>query len=157
MNVLIVVKSQKRYFILISKKMRTMSKKKFCSCGKLIGFNETCSCKSNKNRNEYQRNYYQKNKETLKPLSSARWKRLRPLIIKRDKGYCQRCFIKFNVINSSNLQVHHIKPRIEYPHLMFEESNLITVCKTCNLQIGLKELDFEPAIDLEKHDFDFKL
>lgn len=134
-----------------------MSKKKLCSCGKLIDFNSDCSCKKDKNRNEYQRNYYQKNKESLKPLSTVRWKKLRTLIISRDSGVCQRCLIKFGMINTENLQVHHIKPRIEFPELMFEESNLITVCKTCNLQLGLSGLDFEPSIDLKNSSIEFNL
>lgn len=137
---------------------RMSRKLKSCSCGRIIGFNEVCSCKQNKNRNEYQRKYYEKNKEILKPLTSGRWRKLRSLIIKRDKGCCQRCLIKFNIINGENLQVHHIKPRIEYPELMFEESNLITVCKTCNLQLGTDgKLDFEPTTNLKDFDFDFKL
>lgn len=134
-----------------------MSKRKTCSCGRIIGFTEICSCKQNQNRNEYQKEYYKKNKDILKPLSSGRWRKLRSLIIKRDKGCCQRCLIKYGQINGDQLQVHHIKPRIEFPELMFEESNLITVCKTCNLQIGLKELDFEPTTNLKDFDFDFKL
>lgn len=136
----------------MTKKMKT------CSCGRIIGFNEICKCKENNHdRNQYQRDYYRKNKETLKPLSSTRWKKLRSLIIKRDGGSCQRCKIKYGIINSDELQVHHIKPRINFPELIFEESNLLTLCKTCNLQIGLKELDFEPEIDLESFDFDLKL
>jgi len=136
-----------------------MTKKKICSsCGKRIPFNETCSCKNNTNRNEYQKNYYKKNKDILKPLSTARWRRLRSLIIKRDRGICQRCFVKFNIVNGNDLQVHHIKPRIEYPELIFDETSLITLCKTCNLQIGTSEqLDFEPIIDVKNDDFDFKL
>lgn len=136
-----------------------MSKKKTCSCGRVIGFNETCKCKQNKtSRNNYQKAYYQKNKDILKPLTSARWRKLRSLIIKRDGGYCQRCFIKYGIINGDQLQVHHIKPRIEFPELMWEESNLITVCKTCNLQLGTDgKLDFTPTTDLEDFDFDFKL
>jgi 5-methylcytosine-specific restriction endonuclease McrA len=103
-----------------------------------------CSCKERTNRNEYQRDYYQKNKEVLKPLSSTRWRKLRKLIISRDGGLCARCFSKYGIINGDNLQVHHIKPRIEFPHLMFDEENLITLCKTCNLQIGTAhELDFK--------------
>ncbi|WP_009968574.1 HNH endonuclease, partial [Bacillus subtilis] len=71
---------------------------------------------------------------------------------------CQRCLIKYSIVNSSELQVHHIKPRIDYPELMFEESNLITLCKTCNLQLGTSgELDFKPNINLENHNYDFKL
>lgn len=135
-----------------------MSKKKTCSCGRFVEYTATCVCKEKKNRNKYQRNYYEKNKELLKPLSSTRWRKLRSLIIKRDNGHCQRCLSKFKIITSSNLQVHHIKPRIDFPELMFEESNLITVCKTCNLNLGVSgELDFEPKIDLKDFDFDFKL
>lgn len=134
------------------------SKKKICSCGRMISFTETCSCKKNQNRNAYQKQYYKKNKEILKPLSSTRWRKLRSLIIKRDKGLCQRCLIKYGILNGDNLQVHHIKPRIEYPELMFEESNLITLCQTCNLQLGTNEkLDFKPNIELDDYDFDYKL
>ncbi|MDG0860314.1 HNH endonuclease [Staphylococcus equorum] len=135
-----------------------MTKKKICSCGKRIPFNETCSCqlKSKIDRNQYQKEYYQKNKESLKLLSSKKWKNLRKLIIDRDNHHCQRCAIKFEVIELSDLQVHHIKPRIDYPELMYEESNLITLCKTCNLQLGTKGvLDFEP--NEYKKVFDFNL
>lgn len=133
-------------------------KKKTCSCGRIIGFSETCKCQAKGHRNKYQRDYYHKNKEILGPLNTVRWKKLRSLIIKRDKGYCQRCFIKYGNINGENLQVHHIKPRIDYPELIWEETNLITLCKTCNLNLGISgKLDFEPRIELEDYDFDFKL
>lgn len=131
-------------------------KKKICSCGKRIPFNETCSCKNNKNdRNKYQKEYYRKNKESLKLLTQKRWRDLRKVIMNRDGNYCQRCSIKFEIIELENLQVHHIKPRVEYPELTFEESNLITLCKTCNLQLGTKGiLDFEPN---ERKDIEFNL
>lgn len=137
-----------------------MSKKKICDkCGKLIDWNSTCSCKKdNTNQNEYKKQYYKKNKEVIKPITNARWRKLRSLIIKRDGGCCQRCLIKYGMINSENLQVHHIKPRTNYPELVYEESNLITLCKLCNLQLGTnEELDFGPRKDLSNKDFDFKL
>ena len=132
---------------------------KICSkCSKKIKFNEDCICATGKNRNKYQRKYYEKNKEALRPLSTKRWRDIRKVIISRDGGYCQRCFIKYDIIETKNLQVHHIKPRIEYPELMFEETNLICICKTCNLQLGVdEELDFEPNEKLFNVDFDFKL
>jgi len=133
------------------------TKKKFCSCGKTVIIGELCPCKEGTNRNRYQREYYKKNKEILAPLSSVRWRKLRSLIIKRDNSCCHRCFVKFNLINSVELQVHHIKPRTIHPELMFEESNLLTLCKTCNLQIGLKELDFKPTIDLNNTELEFNL
>ena len=57
---------------------------------------------------------------------------------------CNRCWVSLNVIETKDLQVHHIKPRSEYPELMYDPNNLITVCKTCNLALGTKGiLDWE--------------
>lgn len=135
-----------------------MSKKKICSyCGKVIDWNETCECKKN-SINKSKREYYKENKDVIKPITSARWRKLRPLIIKRDGGCCQRCLIKYGTINSKDLQVHHIKPRAYYPELIFDETNLITLCKTCNLQLGTnEELDFEPRKKGESVSNDFIL
>lgn len=118
------------------------SKKKTCTCGKVINYDEVCSCKES--RNAYQREYYAKHKDANKELRTARWAKKRQFIISRDRNYCQRCFYKYGIIESHKLQVHHIKPRSLYAHLMYEDSNLITLCKTCNLQLGTQEtLDFD--------------
>jgi 5-methylcytosine-specific restriction endonuclease McrA len=111
---------------------------KICGgCGKRVDYNTTCSCMKRKRTKK-------KLNETDKLMKSARWKRKRIVIIQRDGAVCQRCLIKYNIINSENLQVHHIKPRSKYPELMLEDTNLITLCKTCNLQIGIREeLDFK--------------
>ncbi|MGL4850956.1 MAG: HNH endonuclease [Clostridium sp.] len=117
---------------------------RICStCQKRYNELEECSCKKN-NRNDYSKEYYQKNKEQMKILTSTRWRRLRLKIIQRDNGCCQRCLNKFGIINGSELQVHHIKPRSVYPELIYDESNLITMCKLCNVELGTREeLDFE--------------
>ncbi|WP_430735764.1 HNH endonuclease [Metabacillus halosaccharovorans] len=58
-----------------------------------------------------------------------------------------RCYFKLNYVNISNLEVHHIKPRSKYPELEMESTNLITLCKKCNLELGTREaLDFEYEI-----------
>ena len=132
-----------------------MSRKKICSqCGKMIDWNSDCTCKKivvpvKKSK---------ESRDMARAITSRRWARLRSLIIKRDGGFCQRCFVKYGSINSEQLQVHHIKPRIYYPELVYEVSNLITLCKTCNLQLGTQEeLDFKSNIDLSNIDLDFKL
>jgi len=129
-------------------------KKILCGrCGKYYDFNKQCSCSEKNTRNEYQKQYYAKNRDVQLPLMSRRWAKKRKFIINRDGGYCQRCFVKFRVINDGKLQVHHIKPRSKYPELMYEDSNLITLCQTCNLEIGVKEeLDFKREI-IEEKDF----
>ena len=117
--------------------------KSICSgCGKMIKFGSTCACRKTV-RMKYRKQYEQKNAEHKKLLNSARWKKFRKYIINRDKFSCQRCIIKYNIVETENLQVHHIKPRSKYIELMFDEDNCITMCKACNTHIGTKEeLDF---------------
>lgn len=77
-------------------------------------------------------------------LHSVRWRKKRAYIISRDKGLCQRCLLKYNILNGEQLTVHHIKSRNDFPELMYEDENLITLCMTCNLQMGtMNKLDFE--------------
>lgn len=122
--------------------------KRLCKCGKLVEFGQTCSCQS---RKEYMKEYNEKRGDSEKLLRSTKWRRKRELIKKRDNYMCQRCFIKYGIVNSEELQVHHIKPRIKYPELMFEDTNLICICGTCNRQLSIREqLDFNwsPQSDL---------
>lgn len=115
-------------------------KLKVCgSCGKTIPFNSDCECRKDI------RNSRGKYREDNKDLMTYRWnQKVRPMIIKRDNGHCQRCLIKFNVLNSSDITVHHIKSRLNYPELTWEEDNLITLCMSCNNQLGTSDkLDFK--------------
>lgn len=85
-----------------------------------------------------------KNNEDEKVLWTYRWKKKREFIKERDGYFCQRCWEKYKILNTEQLEVHHIKSRSKYPELTFEDSNLITICKTCNLQLGTSDkLDFE--------------
>ena len=113
-------------------------KKTTCSCGRINPMGSTCKCKREK-RSEYMKNY---DRDPL--LSTRKWLRKRLSIIKRDKGLCQRCLALYGEYNGKELQVHHIKSRKDYPELTFDDNNLITVCKMCNLKLGTKNvLDFE--------------
>lgn len=122
---------------------------KRCSgCGKKIDYTATCDCmiKAKKLR------YKEKNeraREDKKFFNDSRWKKLKEKIKERDGKVCLRCMIKYNIITKTTLEVHHIKPRNKYngtngyPDLRYDESNLITLCKSCNTQLGTKgELDF---------------
>lgn len=119
---------------------------KIClKCGKRYNELEKCPCtEGKKDRAAYQRNYYENNKEDIKLISCTKWRNLRLRIIQRDNAMCQRCYHKFGRINTEELQVHHIKPRTKYPELTYDPKNLVTLCGTCNRQIGIKEeLDFD--------------
>ena len=77
-------------------------------------------------------------------LGTTRWQKKRAFIRERDGHFCQRCWSLFGIINTEGLEVHHIKNRRDFPELTFEDSNLITLCKRCNLELGTAtELDFE--------------
>lgn len=117
---------------------------KICpNCSTKIVSGEICDCRK-ESRNEYSKKYYEENKELKKMLNSKQWKDVRSMVIKRDGGMCNRCYVQLGTVNSNQLQVHHIKPRNKYPELMYEPNNLITLCKFCNVSLGTQEhLDFE--------------
>ena len=118
-------------------------RKKICNgCGKMVDENHKCEVKRLK-YNENKRKYAKQNKDTQSELTTVRWRKFRLNIISRDNHLCQRCLIKYQIINAGELQVHHIKPRIFFPELMYDENNVITTCKTCNIQLGLEGIDFE--------------
>lgn len=125
-------------------KMVDKSKRKtICQhCMKIIPDNQKCSCRKQVVKEQRQQ-FKENNTDMIKLIKSTRWQKFRLRIINRDGGHCQRCLHKYKVVNSKSLEVHHIKPRTKYPELMFEETNVVTLCKLCNTQIGTKEtLDF---------------
>ncbi|MGX5541505.1 HNH endonuclease [Bacillus wiedmannii] len=117
-----------------------MAMNTICKHGKVIPMGTKCKCKT-----RTAPSIKRESSEVDKLRNSDRWKRkTRPRIINRDDGLCQRCLIKYNIINSDDLQIHHIKSAVNHIELFFLDSNLITLCKTCNLQLGTKdELDFD--------------
>ncbi|WP_432613178.1 HNH endonuclease [Halobacillus litoralis] len=113
---------------------------KFCSCGKLIRADEKCSCKKRVRTDEQRKRHNE--------LNSVRWRKFRKSIAHRDSGHCQRCVIKYGVVNTDNLQIHHVLPRSEYPELMYEPTNCVTLCASCNRKLGTNEeldFDFQPG------------
>lgn len=126
----------------------TRSRMVSCSCGRINPEGTTCVCRS-KDRRNYSSDYQKNDKGN--PLKTTRWTKLRRHILKRDNFLCQRCLHKYGLFNSNELQGHHIKSRKNFPELTFEERNIITLCKTCNLQLGTSDiLDFGiPAYEVQ--------
>jgi len=59
--------------------------------------------------------------------SSAQWKNWRTRVFERDNYTCQNCGIK-----GGELHPHHIFAKSEYPKLIFNVSNGITMCTECH-------------------------
>lgn len=107
-----------------------------------------CGQSVRKDDNEHKCRPVRKSKASKSHVSShRRFQKLRKRVIDRDNGYCQRCVIKFGKYNKTvheNLQCHHIKSLRDFPHLAYDENNLITVCQRCNFELGNSNvLDFE--------------
>lgn len=88
--------------------------------------NEIVSKKRNRERT--------KNDAIEATTKNATWKNLRKQIILRDNNCCVLCF-KRGIISYKNLQVHHIVKRIDDESLIYEPTNLVTLCRTCHEEV----------------------
>ncbi len=69
--------------------------------------------------------------EETKFYNSRAWKMVRLLALKRDNYLCQDCLERGH-INSSWLEVHHIKPLKFFWQLRLSLENLRTLCRSCH-------------------------
>lgn len=61
---------------------------------------------------------------------SARWKKKRHAILKRDGYMCVEC--KKYGRRRDATTVHHIKELEQYPELALVDSNLVSLCEACH-------------------------
>ena len=124
-------------------------------CRKLIDFGNTfCSvCKTETTK---ERKKGLRDKEVEKTTKSSQWKALRKKIILRDKC-CILCF-KRGFIEYRGLQVHHLIKRTEDNTLIYDPSNLVTVCRSCHEELELMPLAQQKKLlgDFNKQ-LDFKM
>lgn len=62
--------------------------------------------------------------------NSKRWRRKREQILKRDAYLCQWCKRYGKQVEA--VTVHHIKHADEYPEMVYEDKNLISLCQACH-------------------------
>ena len=63
--------------------------------------------------------------------SSPRWKALRQTVLKRADGQCEECY------SIGETQVHHRVP-IAMGGSIWDEKNLIAICRSCHLEMHRK-------------------
>ena len=61
---------------------------------------------------------------------SAKWKRLRQVVMRRDGYLCQEC--KRYGKRKPGTEVHHVNPVKEHPELALDSWNLILLCSACH-------------------------
>ncbi|GAA0071677.1 hypothetical protein UT300003_32020 [Clostridium sardiniense] len=108
-------------------------------CRKLIDFGNTF-CDECKSKITKERKKGLKDKNVEATTKSTRWKALRSKIVQRDKC-CVLC-LRRGFIEYRSLQVHHLVKRVDDNSLIYEPSNLVTVCRNCHEELeklSLKE------------------
>ena len=60
----------------------------------------------------------------------GKWKRAREQALRRDGYMCQWCKRYGRRVQAEH--VHHIKHADEYPELMYDLNNLVSLCKACH-------------------------
>ncbi len=58
-----------------------------------------------------------------------RWRRFR-LAVLANRPLCEDCHATGMVTPAT--QLHHVKLRKEFPHLAYDESNILAVCTSCH-------------------------
>lgn len=103
-------------------------------CRKLTDYGNTY-CKDCQSIISSERNKLRSKDEEIEATTkSSTWKNLRKQILMRDKNCCVLCF-KRGYITYKSLQVHHIVKRIEDKSLIYEPTNLVTLCRTCHEEV----------------------
>lgn len=126
-------------------------RKKICNrCGRIIKDGDICCAPPRKTISNRQ-------KDSDKMLRTVKWSKTRKSVLERDKYMCQRCLIKFDIINTEDLTVHHIKSRKEYPELFYELTNLVCLCRTCNLQLEREDLNHQLDFEFNTRDEEYEI
>ena len=77
--------------------------------------------------------------------ASARWKKKRAAILKRDKYQCQICK-RYGKLKEAVI-VHHIRELSSFPELAFTDSNLQSVCLSCHNRLHSEKAEAMKSTD----------
>lgn len=66
---------------------------------------------------------------TGKYRADRRWYYARRQVLERDLYCCRMCLDKDNYVEREGLEVHHIIPIYKNAEMVYDEHNLITLCK----------------------------
>ena len=94
-------------------------------CTELV---ERGRCAKHKRTNEA-RQYDKGRKEDIAFYKSARWRKLRALVLSKEP-LCQLCMRYGRTTEAT--EVHHLKARKAHPELAMVESNLEGLCTSCH-------------------------
>jgi uncharacterized protein (TIGR02646 family) len=75
---------------------------------------------------------------------------LMPILLEGSKNECAFCSVKLGTINSQLPEIEHFKPKVKYPKLAFEWTNLFPSCHCCNrIKIDIDDCEMLPPDHFE--------
>lgn len=78
--------------------------------------------------------------------NSNEYKTWRKAVYERDDWTCQHCKKR-----GGRLHAHHIKPKSQYPELMFDVPNGLTLCESCHHNVHTKMEEARHGISIDRH------
>ena len=114
--------------------------KRFCGkCNKIHDHDHNCTVgKFDK--------YYRED-EAYKLRNSRKWWATRDEAKARDKNLCVACWHIDGYYNASRLEVHHIKGVRDYPELVYEVGNCVTLCQHHHRLVHARKLILLPLLE----------
>lgn len=116
------------------------TERRYCSCGNLISLGSSKLCFECRNRSLVGSGNPNYRSGTFSNIiySKEEYKKWRNTVRKRDSFTCKLCGSSKRGV----MDAHHIYSKAEFPTLVFEEVNGITLCKQCHRKTYGKENDY---------------
>lgn len=109
-------------------------KTKKCICGKsILKTSRLCNSCSQQGTNNHRWKYEKKNRKIYNTIEYRRWVRA---VKERDEKCCKICGSKCRVA------AHHILPKRDYPDLIFDVNNGISLCHKHHSEIQFNEYKY---------------
>ena len=103
--------------------------------------------KRNKQKDKYNDDRYKVYNDCY---NTTRWKKVREEVLKKSNYMCEICK-QLGILNYTDIQVHHIEKIIDNPYKMYDEDNLLVVCRNHHRQIeGMNENEIIEYVNLLK-------
>lgn len=120
-------------------------------CKKSIPMGESYCDEHKPNRRDYSKFKKKMNieEDDTGELSGRKWRSVRKRVLIRDLNCCRYCLVN-NYMEHRNLEVHHLRKRVDREDLIYDLDNLITLCH--NHHKMLEDLPYEEQVRMLKLD-----
>lgn len=103
--------------------------------------------KKNKQKDKYNDDRYKVYNDCY---NTTRWKKVREEVLKKSNYMCEICK-QLGILNYEDIQVHHIEKIIDNPYKMYDEDNLLVVCRKHHREVeGMNENEIIEYVNLIK-------